>query len=156
MLPSLEGGTYPQALSGDAGRYLANELPNVEAMIGEAWDAIWEARKRWPEAGPMRRSVRIAGSRDIDDRHTVAPIDVRGAGSYPAVIPAGEQRRMRSVSGGRDCGTPVERYPADWDKHGKAAATPMATRCWSSTGTGLRGSGRRPQKAEAAGSRLWT
>ena len=50
MLPSLEGGTYPQALSGDAGRYLANELPNVEAMIGEAWDAIWEARKRWPEA----------------------------------------------------------------------------------------------------------
>lgn len=51
MLPSLEGGTYPQALSGDAGRYLADELPNVEAMIGEAWDAIWEARKRWPEAG---------------------------------------------------------------------------------------------------------
>ena len=35
MLPSLEGGTYPQALSGDAGRYLANELPNVEAMIGD-------------------------------------------------------------------------------------------------------------------------
>ena len=96
----------------------------------------------------------IAGSRDLDDR-TVAPfIDayVKAQGSYPAVILSGVQRRDAIGEWwASHYGTPVERYPADWDKHGKAAGpvrnarwSPTLTRCWSST-EGLARFRRRPQ-----------
>jgi hypothetical protein len=105
----------------------------------------------------------IAGSRDLDDRHTVAPfIDayVKAQGSYPAVILSGACSGVDAIGEwwASHYGTPVERYPADWDKHGKAAGPVRNAKMVANADAllvihwkGSRGSADVRRQAEAAG-----
>lgn len=74
----------------------------------------------------MTYRILITGSRDWDDAETIedalSPYRYRDAVLVSGACPSGADRIAEEIWGERWM-MPVERHPADWKKHGKAAGT---------------------------------
>jgi hypothetical protein len=69
----------------------------------------------------------IAGTRTLEDYSLVAKamLEAKAKGIVPTVVLSGTARGIDQLGEkwAEEHGVPIERYPAPWDKYGKAAGT---------------------------------